>query len=400
MRLRDLLSFSISAIRAHRLRSVLTALGITVGIASVVLLTSIGEGIHRFVLSEFTQFGTHLIAITPGKTLTQGVPGAILSTVRPLTIEDADALRKVPHVDAIMPAIQGNAQVEVRGRTRRTTVMGVGPSMPRVFKFEIAAGSFLPSQDDPRAARSYAVLGSTLRRELFADENPIGKRIRVAGERYRIIGALESKGEFVGYDLDDAVYIPTGRALDLFDRESLMEIDVLYRPEASVDEFVSNLTRILVARHGREDFTIITQQKMLDVLGSILDILTFAVGAIGSVSLLVGGVGILTIMTIAVTERTAEIGLLEALGTERGRILGLFLIEAAVLSGLGGIVGLGLGVGSALAISKLLPALPVHVSWHAVALAEGVAIGIGLVAGVLPARHAASLNTVNALRTE
>ncbi len=400
MLLRDLVHFSIGAVRAHRLRSTLTGLGIAVGIASVVLLTSIGEGIHRFVLEEFTQFGTHLVAVTPGKTLTQGVPGALLNTVRPLTIEDAQALEGLTYVEAVVPTVQGNAQVEAGGRARRTTVLGVGPAMPRAFRFEIALGSFLPAEDDPNAARPHAVLGWKLARELFGDLSPIGKRIRVAQDRYRILGVLESKGEFLGFDLDDAVYIPAGRALDLFDRESLMEIDVLYSPDAPVDELVSRIKRVLVARHGREDFTIITQERMLEVLGSILDILTFAVGAIGSISLVVGGVGILTIMTISVTERISEIGLLRALGAGRRRILGLFLLEAGTVSALGGLVGLASGTGVALLLARLIPNLPVHVSWKYIILAETLAIAIGLLAGVLPARHAATLDTVEALRAE
>ena len=290
--------------------------------------------------------------------------------------------------------------MEAGGRTRRTTVIGASPEVPRVFRFKVSTGNFLPEEDDQNAARPYAVLGSTLRRELFGETNSIGKRIRIAEERYRVIGVLESKGDFVGYDLDDCVFIPTGRALDLFNREGLMEIDVLYSPGSPVDELVSRIKQVLIARHGREDFTVVTQEKMLEVLGSILNILTFAVGAIGSISLLVGGVGILTIMTISVAERTSEIGLLQALGTERKKILGLFLFEAATLASLGGLAGLVTGVGSALLIAAILPALPVHISWFYILMAEGLAVVLGLLAGVLPARHAASLNTVDALRAE
>jgi putative ABC transport system permease protein len=396
---RDLLRLAMSALLAHRLRSLLTALGIAVGIGAVVLLTSIGEGIHRFVLSEFTQFGTNLIAINPGRTTTHGVPGAILATVRHLTIEDALALRRLPHVLGTVPVVQGNAQVEAEGRTRRTTVLGVGSDVPRVFKFNMRFGTFLPP-DDPRASRAYAVVGSTLRRELFGDRNPLGQRIRIASERYRVIGVVESKGEFLGFDLDDTVYIPTGRALDLFNREGLMEIDVLYAAGAPVDEVVEGIRRILIARHGREDFTVITQEKMLDVLGSILDILTFAVGALGGISLLVGGVGILTILTIAVTERTAEIGVLRALGAERTKILGIFLAEAAALAGVGGLAGLAAGISSAWLLGVVLPNLPVHISWPFLLAAEALALAIGLLAGVLPASHAARLDTVDALRAE
>jgi len=399
MRNRDLIGFTFGAVTAHRLRSFLTALGIAIGIAAVVLLTSIGEGVHRFVLDEFTQFGTTLIAINPGKVTTHGTTVGVFGSVRPLTIDDSEALRRVPHATAVVPALQGNAEVEAGKRTRRTTVYGVGPDFPAAFRFKVGSGRFLPA-DDPRAPRAFAALGSTLREELFGDANPLGQRIRVGGDRYRVIGTMEPKGQVLGIDLDDSVYIPAARALDLFNRDGLMEIDVVYREGAPVDEVVTGVRRILTARHGREDFTITTQQQMLDILGSVLDILTFAVGAIGGISLVVGGVGILTIMTISVTERTPEIGLLRALGARRHQILVLFLGEAIVLSAIGGITGLVLGTGGAQLLHVALPALPVHTTWTYVAIAEILAVAIGLGAGVLPARNAAAMDPVEALRTE
>jgi putative ABC transport system permease protein len=201
-------------------------------------------------------------------------------------------------------------------------------------------------------------------------------------------------------DLDDTVYIPAARALELFNRDGLMEIDLLYEEGVKVEEVVASIKRILINRHGREDFTITTQQQMLDVLGNVLNVLTFAVGALGGISLLVGGIGILTIMTIAVTERTGEIGLLRALGAERRQILSLFLGEAAVLAGLGGLAGLVLGAGGAQLLTMAVPHLPVHTPWSYVVAAEVLAVVIGLVAGVVPARRAAKMDPVEALRTE
>ncbi|MBI4586776.1 MAG: ABC transporter permease [Planctomycetes bacterium] len=395
----DFLRLSLGALSSHRLRSSLTALGIAVGIAAVVLLTSIGEGIHQFTLNEFTQFGTHLITVTPGLTTTHGVPGAMLGTVRPLSMEDAKKLQEIPSILGVNPNVQGNAEVESGGKVRRTTILGCGPDLNKIFRFKIVAGQPLPP-DDPGNARPFALLGATLRRELFGDQNPLGQRIRIAQDRYRVIGALEAKGDFLGFDLDDAVFIPAGRALDIFNRESLMEINMLYNPVTPIDEVVESVRRTMIARHGREDFTIITQQKMLEVLGSILNILTFAIGALGGISLLVGGVGILTIMTIAVTDRTGEIGLLRALGAERMKILWLFLGEAATLAAIGGLAGLALGIGACYLISTALPNLPMQLSWTYSALAEALAVAVGLAAGVLPARHAARLDVVDALRAE
>lgn len=399
MRFQDGFNFATSAVRSSGLRSGLTALGIAVGIAAVVLLTSIGAGVQRYVLAEFTQFGTNLIAIVPGKTETLGISTAAVSNVRPLSLDDADALRRVDGVIAAVPVLQGNAEVEGAGRARRSMVLGVGSEVPRVWSMGVSTGRFLPS-DDQRAPRAYVVLGSKVRKELFGDRNPLGQRLRVGGDRYRIIGVMESKGQFLGFDLDDAVYVPAAKALELFDRESLMEIDLLYRPGVPVETVKNAAHRLMISRHGSEDFTIITQQQMLDVLGSVLDVLTFAVAALGGISLFVGAVGILTIMTIAVSERTAEVGLLRAIGATRGQVLRLFLYESLLLAAAGGAAGLVLGIGLAMLLVLVVPALPVHPSMEYVLFAEALAVAIGLAAGIVPARNAARLQPLEALRAE
>lgn len=390
---------TLNAVRSQRMRSFLTALGIAVGIASVVLLTSLGEGLHRYMLAEFTQFGTNLIGINPGKVTTHGISGGLISNVRPLSIEDGEALKRIPEVLDVVSVVQGNAAVEAGKRTRRTTIYGIDPAAPKVLKLNVAAGRFLPD-DPPRAARSFAVLGSKVRQELFGSGQALGERVRIGSELFRVIGTMESKGQMLGFDLDDAVYIPTAKALAMFNRESLMEIDVLYQEGSNADQVSEKIKKILTGRHGSEDFTITTQEKMLEVLGSVLNILTLAVGALGGISLLVGGVGILTIMTIAVNERTSEIGLLRALGTERFQILSLFLGEAVVLASIGGLAGLILGLGTAWLLGVLVPALPTHASWTYVVAAELLAAVVGLLAGILPARRAAALNPVDALRSE
>jgi putative ABC transport system permease protein len=399
MFIKDLFNLSFSAVRTRRLRSTLTALGIAVGIAAVVLLTSVGEGLNRFVMAEFSQFGTNLIGITPGKATTHGMSGAIMSNVRPLSLEDVTALRKLPQIIAAVPLIQGNAEVESTSFQRRTTIFGVGAEVPKVWQFEVSAGQFLPD-DDPRTARSFVVLGSRVKQELFGNQIPLGEMVRVGGFRFRVIGVMESKGQMLGFDLDDAVYIPAAKSMELFNRESLMEIDVLYKKDIDAEKVSELIKNTLMARHGEEDFTIVTQEQMLEVLSSVLDILTFAVGALGGISLIVGGVGILTIMTISVKERISEIGLLTALGAERRQILILFLTEAMLLSALGGILGLLLALSIAEIIHLAAPSIPVHTPWHFVVMAETLAVFVGLLAGVLPARRAANMNPVDALRTE
>ena len=388
------------AITAHRLRSFLTLLGIAIGIAAVILLTSIGEGIHRFVLSEFTQFGTNLVSVAPGKVKTSGpAPSGIPSSVRPLTLDDARALERLPHITGMTAIVWGNTEVRGNGRLRRTTVNGVTPDMLQVYQMRIGSGQFLPVEDSENA-RAFVVLGSKLKTELFGAENPLGARVTVGHLQFRVIGVLESKGQFLGIDLDDAAYIPTARALELYNRDGMMKIDLSYEEGIAATRIATSIVATLKARHGREDFTLTTQEDMLRTLSNILDILTMAVGALGSISLLVGGVGIVTIMTIAVTERTSEIGLLVALGAPRRTILGLFLGEAVALSALGGAFGLALGAGLAQLIHLLVPALPVHTPLAFVVLAELVAMAIGLLAGVLPARRAARLDPVDALRAE
>ncbi len=399
MLINDFIKLTGTSLLAHKLRSFLTLLGIAIGITAVVLLTSIGEGIHRFVLDEFTQFGTTLVAINPGKTTTHGMSMGVFGTVRPLSINDVEALKRMPLAKAVVGFVQGNAEVEGNDRTRRTTIYATSPAFPEAFTMPVQSGKFLPP-DDPNAPRAFAVLGHKVREELFGNKNPLGQRIRIGGNRFRVIGVMAPKGEVLGFDLDDTVYIPMQRGLDLFNRDGLIEIDVMYHEGTNVDTVVKGIKRILIARHGREDFTITTQQQMLDVLGSILDVLTFAVGAIGGISLLVGGIGIITIMTISVTERTSEIGLIRALGAKQSQVLSLFLGEAVVLSAIGGVAGLVFGIGIGQLLSVVIPALPVHTPITFVVLAESIAVIIGLAAGVIPARHAARLDPVEALRAE
>jgi len=396
---RDLLGFTIHSANSHRLRSGLTALGIGIGVTAVVLLTSIGEGLQQYVLREFTQFGTNIISINPGRAETFGGGNLPLALIKPLTLDDVEALNRVPFATNVTGTVQGNAEIQGNGRSRRTLVTATGPNMPQVWSLPVALGEFLPP-DDQRAPRALIVLGSKVRDELFGADNPLGAKVRVGGRRFRVIGVMESKGTVLGFDMDDAVYIPVARGLEMFNREGLVDISLLYDETASSAEVEAGIRRILVARHGEEDFTMTTQQQMLDVLGSVLNVVTFAVAALGSISLLVGGVGIFTIMTIAVRERTSEIGLLRSLGALRRNVRNIFLVESMLLAAIGGIGGLLLGAAIVETAKLLVPALPVSYSMPYAIAAEVVAILIGAIAGVLPARQAAGLDPVDALRTE
>jgi putative ABC transport system permease protein len=399
MYFRDLVTLTTSSFLTYRMRSFLTGLGIAIGIAAVILLTSIGEGLHQFMLAEFSQFGTNIISVQPGKTQTHGGNVGIFGSVRQLTLEDADALRRLPYVEHVIPGLVGNAEVRANGLTRRTMVLGEGRDFGRAFTMKVQSGDFWADEDNEQA-RALTVIGAKIRQELFAGQNPLGQYLRIGGQRYRVVGVMESKGQILGMDLDDAVFVPAARAMELFNRPGLMEVNVSYRAGVDADTVIRLVKERMIERHGREDFTVISQEQALEVLSSVLNILTFAVGALGGISLLVGAVGILTIMTMAVTERTAEIGLLRALGARERQVLTLFLSEAMLLSAMGGLLGLALGVGIAQGLHLLFPALPVHTPWLFAVLAELTAITIGLAAGVAPALRAARLDPVEALHAE
>jgi putative ABC transport system permease protein len=395
----DTLRFALHALTAHRLRTFLSATGIGVGIAAVILLTSIGDGIHQFVLAEFSQFGTNILTATPGKISTHGASVGAIGSSRLLTLEDAMALRTSRYAQYVNASVMGNAEIRAHGRSRRVTVYGESPDFSRAFSMHVAVGQFLPA-DDPRNPRAYAVLGAKARNELFGSTNPLGATLQVGASRFRIIGVMAPKGQVLGFDLDDTVFIPTARALEVFNREGVMEINIAYRPGSPLKAVIADARRILVARHGREDFTLTPQQQMLDTLTTVLEVLTFAVAALGGISLLVGAVGMVTLMHIAVAERVAEIGLLTALGTTRAQIRTLFLMESTVLSTLGGLGGLAVGAGIAGLLKLTVSGLPVNTPWDYAFGALGVSMLIGLAAGVVPAMRAARLNPVEALRDE
>ena len=395
----DILAFSFRTIFSYKLRSGLTMLGLIIGIAAVIILTSMGRGLHSFVIAEFTQFGTNLVGVHAGKKNTYGVSGASINNVRPLTIADVKSLAKLTGVMAVVPVVQGNVRVETEVRQRRVNVIGSGYAVPQVWKMKTSRGRFLP-QDEEANPRPLAVLGDKLAYELFGVENPLGRRVRIGADRYRVVGVMEKKGQMLGYDLDDTIYIPAAKALEMFDRESLMEINLLYANNISIAMLLDNIKKLLISRHGNEDFTLVTQNQMLEKMDSVLNIMTKMVGALGGISLIVGSVGILTIMTISVTERVSEIGLLRAIGANQGSIFKLFLFEALSISIAGGLAGVVVGISLVRFIHILLPALPAELAWTYIFSAFVLSILIGIISGVIPAFRAARLDPVRALHSE
>ncbi|MBD2859929.1 ABC transporter permease [Spongiibacter sp. KMU-158] len=398
MRWLDIVQWIWRSVTSGKQRSSLTITGIAIGIMAVAMLTSVGEGLRHYLLESFSQFGTRIIAVTPGKSSTLGASG-VVNSVRPLSLDDAKSLRELPFVETVVPVISGTARVEAGRYTRNTNVFGVGPQAAEAWLIGVSKGSFLPD-DKLESARSLAVLGAGLKKELFGLQNPLGQLVRVGHSRFRVVGVMESKGQLLGFDLDDAIYIPISRAQQLFNRDGLMEVDVVFSEQGNSRRISALVKERLIARHGAEDFTLFTQEDMLGSLDKILNIMTLIVAALGGISLLVGGVGVLTIMTTALQERTREIGLLCALGANSKQIVLLFLGEAIVLAASGGVIGLFLVVVLVLGVNVFAPDIPLALNGFYLFLALGLSMLVGLLAGIGPALRAAHLNPIAALHTE
>jgi putative ABC transport system permease protein len=300
----------------------------------------------------------------------------------------------------MVPIAMGAAPVKYGEKERNVFVYGTTADAPEAWRMAVRVGRFLPP-GDPRRGSAVAVLGPTLKRELFGESNPLGEHVRIAGQRFLVVGLMEPKGQFLGIDIDDAIYIPVAQAMTLFNLNELQEVDVLIANSSVIDSVAARMKRLLIERHnGEEDFTITTQTGMLETLDRIIRIVSMAVVGIAGISLLVGAIGILTMMWISVNERTSEIGLAKALGATPHQILLLYLSEAVVLSGAGGILGLATGMGLAGLIHVAVPALPAQTPLVYVGLAVGVSLTVGLLSGILPARRAAAMDPVEALAAE
>ncbi len=396
-----MLEFVLAALTGHRLRSGLSALGVAIGVATVILLTSLGEGTRDYIVSQFTQFGTHIIAINPGKTQTVGIPGVLGGTTHKLDIDDAEALRKIPGVEHSPPSCHGPSSSRGRGKGSPCLRIRVTHEMPMTWNFPGGSGivSAAPSIQGAREPMSCSV--PSWQRELFDADSPLGERVRIGGRSFLVVGVMAPKGILLGFDLDDSAYIPVASAMALFNVDELFEIDVLTRSAEAVPSAVEAMRRLLTERHrGQEDFTITTEQEMLDTFGRIINMVTVAVSGIAGISLLVGGVGILTVMWISVHERTNEIGLLRALGLTPTTVSMLFLLEAVFIACIGGLAGVATGFGLGSLIRLFVPGLPLATPPAAVAAALGMSLLVGLASGYLPARRAAKLDPVEALRAE
>jgi putative ABC transport system permease protein len=371
----------------------------SIGVAAVILLTSLGEGARRYVTEQFSSIGSNLVIVLPGRNETTGFfPGSI-GVPNDLTLEDAEAvLRAVPEVVRVAPVIVAQERVSFGERSRMVPVMGTTRDMIVVQDFRMARGTFLP-ESDLRRGSPVVVLGSETARELFVGDEPLGANVRIGDRRAKVIGVIAPRGLQVGVDLDDIALIPVATAMQLFNRSSLFRMILQTRAYADLASAQERIRAALIERHdGEEDFTILTQDAVVSTLSVILGVLTLALTAIAAISLSVAGIGIMNVMLVSVSERTSEVGLLKALGARRRQILAVFLAEAALLSTAGGALGVLLGAAGARAVVALYPAFPAQPPLWAVAAAIAVALGFGLLFGTLPARRATRLDPIEALK--
>ena len=395
----DTLRFASHAARSYPLRTVLMVLAMSIGVAAVVILTALGEGARNYVIGQFASMGSNLIMVLPGHNETGGLTSGsfITNTQRDLSIDDAAALARAPQARLVAPISLGSSEVAANGRLRSVTVLGTTTNFTDIRYLSLSHGRFLPDEDW-RQPRAVAVIGTTIQEELFGHNNPVGQMIRLGNFRLRVIGVMAPSGQgMLDLNTDELVIVPVATAQSLFNVTTLFRVLIEIRDRDTIESAKSVLENILRTRHGELDVTLITQDAMLTTFDSILGAFTIALGGIAAISLMVAGILIMNVMLVAVTQRTAEVGLLKALGASSGDIVRMFLTEAALLSLSGAVIGFGFGQIGAWLIRLMWPALQAWPPIWAVVAALGIALGSGFVFGVMPARRAAALDPVFAL---
>lgn len=385
---------ALDALRANRLRSLLTMLGVIIGVGAVVVLVAIGSGAKQEVEAQVEGLGSNIIFVVPGSVEFGSAP-----SISRLQLEDVDYLgRVIGNPDAVATTVSSGETVSVGSAEVFSTIAGTNENVPNVFTRPVARGEYLTATDvDTR--RRVAVLGSAVAKSLFGEVEPLGRQITIAGVRFRVIGVFEEVGSTFGVSRDDEIHIPVTTAQQLFGVDRIDAIAVKAPTIDDVEPLRKEILAALAEEYPDEEFSAVTQSQILGTLGQILGLLTLVLAAIAAISLLVGGVGVSNIMLVSVRERTREIGLRKALGARRRDITVQFLIEAVLLTTVGGVIGMAIGIGASLLADTFTP-LPAVIAWWSPVLAFSVSVAVGVFFGVIPARRAGKLEPVEALRSE
>lgn len=398
MRISDSVSFSFHALAAHRSRTSLMLLAMSIGVASVIVLTTLGESARLYVVGQFASLGSDMLIVMPGRAETTGAMPPMLGEIpRDLTLEDSLALYRDRSIEYVAPMLVGSAPVSNKQLERELMVIGSTPEFFKVRKLTMLRGKFLPV-GDPNRASQICVLGEKAKTELFGTNRAVGQWVRINDRRFRVIGVLKSAGAALGAGLNDVAIVPVAAAQALFDSESMFRVLVQAKNRESIPKAQSAMKKILRERHdGEDDVTIIQQDALLATFDRIFTALTLTVAGVAAISLGVAGVLIMNVMLIAISQRTHEIGLLKAVGANRHQIIRFFLVEAALLAGFGATLGLLVAYLAAYIIGQTLPSFPLSTPIWSPIVAVFTAIATGLIFGLLPARNAAELNPVTAL---
>lgn len=398
MLIQDILLQAGKAVKMQPLRAALIVLAMSIGVASVNILVALGDSARNYVVKEFEALGTHLVIVLPGRNeTTGGHPPVFGETPRDLTLDDASSLFKSRHIAAIAPVSIGSAPISAGGLERDTNIMGSTHALLRVRHLTVEQGRFLPDSEADKEI-PVCVIGQTIREELFPRQQAIGQWLRINDRRFRVIGVLAKEGQSIGVAFDEIVIVPVASALALFDNHSLFRILVETHSEEAMHKAVDEIRAIIKLRHeGEDDVTLVTQDSVVNTFDKILKALTLTVAGIAAVSLAVAGVLVMNVMLVSVSQRTAEIGLLKALGASRRQLQALFLSEAVLLSLAGALLGSAIGSLGIALLQWLYPNFPLSLPAWAWFSAVAVALATGLIFGVMPARKAAGLDPIVAL---
>jgi len=396
MKFNELIVLALASLRANKLRSGLTTLGIIIGVFAVILLVSIGSGLQRYITDQISGLGSNLIFVIPGRVGGARTPGG--QQTNKLTINDAKIMeQKLKSIADVGPIIQKSTTVKYESKTSKaTSILGTTANYPSIVKTEIEKGSYFTLAQD-RTGAKVVLIGPTTKSNLFGNTNPIGRKISIAGSRYTVIGVLKKRGSVFGIDQDNTAVIPIAAAQRQFGVSNVNTIYLSAKKPSLVQTTKKQAEAILLRKLTEDDFTVQDQAQTLSTITNITNVLTIALGGIATISLVVGGIGVMNIMLVSVTERTKEIGLRKALGARRQDILYQFLLEAVFLSLLGGVVGIVLGLGASFIMAQFFIS---EVTPWSIFLAFGFSVAVGVVFGIAPALRASKLSPIEALRYE